>query len=87
MSTSYPSNLSDREWGYLQRLLPAQSKRSRPAAIQKMRAADLERAREPYARQTMSVAEIMLRTGFRSRTTFYKYVVNVNREKGQQVDA
>jgi len=30
MSTSYPSNLSDREWEYLQRLLPAQSKRGRP---------------------------------------------------------
>ena len=30
MSTSYPSNLSDREWEYLQRHLPSQSKRGRP---------------------------------------------------------
>jgi len=30
MRTSYPSNLSDREWEYLQRHLPALSKRGRP---------------------------------------------------------
>ena len=30
MSTSYPSNLSDREWEYLQLHLPVQSKRGRP---------------------------------------------------------
>src|SRR5690242_18527946 len=30
MSTSYPSNLSDAEWVYLQRYLPPQSKHGRP---------------------------------------------------------
>jgi transcriptional regulator GlxA family with amidase domain len=41
-----------------------------------MSVAALSQARELYASQRMSVAEIMNRTGFRSRTTFYKYVVN-----------
>jgi len=50
-------------------------KGGRPAATKGISAANLERARELYASQRMSVAEIMKRTGFRSRTTFYKYVV------------
>jgi DNA invertase Pin-like site-specific DNA recombinase len=51
-------------------------KGGRPAVTKKMSVANLERAKELYASQTMSVTEIMKRTGFRSRTTFYKYVVN-----------
>lgn len=58
-------------------------KGGRPAATKKMSVANLERARELYAAQTMSIAEIMKRTGFRSRTTFYKYVVNVSGEEKQ----
>ena len=48
----------------------------RPAVTKNMSVAALSQARELYASQRMSVAEIMNRTGFRSRTTFYKYVVN-----------
>jgi DNA invertase Pin-like site-specific DNA recombinase len=55
-------------------------KGGRPAATKKISAANLEHARELYAGRTMSVAEIMRRTGFRSRTTFYKYVVNGERQ-------
>ncbi|GHO50330.1 recombinase family protein [Ktedonospora formicarum] len=51
-------------------------KGGRPAVTKKMSVANLERAKELYASQAMSVTEIMKRTGFRSRTTFYKYVVN-----------
>src|SRR5579864_5665352 len=35
----------------------------------------LQRARELYEKQEMSVAEIMALTGFASRYSFYKYVV------------
>lgn len=55
-------------------------KGGRPAVTKKMSVANLERARELYTSQTMSVTEIMKRTGFRSRTTFYKYVVNEGRQ-------
>jgi len=51
-------------------------KGGRPATTSKMSVANLERAKELYASQAMSVTEIMKRTGFRSRTTFYTYVVN-----------
>jgi|SRR6266566_2443389 DNA invertase Pin-like site-specific DNA recombinase len=51
-------------------------KGGRPAVTKNMSVAALSQARELYASQRMSVAEIMNRTGFRSRTTFYKYVVN-----------
>lgn len=52
----------------------------RPTATKKMSVAALSQARELYASQQMSVAEIMKRTGFRSRTTFYKYVVNAEKQ-------
>lgn len=55
-------------------------KGGRPAVTKKISVANLERARELYASQTMSVTEIMKRTGFRSRTTFYKYVVNAEKQ-------
>jgi DNA invertase Pin-like site-specific DNA recombinase len=54
-------------------------KGGRPAATKQISAANLEQARALYASQRMSVAEIMKRTGFRSRTTFYKYVVNAQK--------
>jgi len=54
-------------------------KSGRPAVTKKISVAALSQARELYASQRMSVAEIMKRTGFRSRTTFYKYVVNVEK--------
>lgn len=51
-------------------------KGGRPAVTKKVSVANLERARDLYASQAMSVTEIMKQTGFRSRTTFYKYVVH-----------
>ncbi len=48
----------------------------RPSATKTISAATITRARELYASKTMTVAEIMALTGFKSRGTFYKYVVN-----------
>ncbi|BCL84715.1 resolvase [Ktedonobacteria bacterium brp13] len=55
-------------------------KGGRPAVTKNMSVAALSQARELYTSQRMSVAEIMRRTGFRSRTTFYKYVVNAEKQ-------
>jgi len=44
--------------------------------IDKMNPSQLARAKELYAAKQNSVAEIMALTGFKSRNTFYKYVVN-----------
>ncbi len=48
----------------------------RPKAIQKIEPRNLARAKELYAAKSNTIAEIMQMTGFRSRNTFYKYVVN-----------
>ena len=48
----------------------------RPKATVKLRPGQLERARELYAARNTTVAEIMHLTGFKSRATFYTYVVN-----------
>lgn len=48
----------------------------RPEAIQKMEPHNLARAKELYATKNTTIAEIMHMTGFKSRSTFYKYVVN-----------
>lgn len=48
----------------------------RRKAIEMLRPEQLERAKELYAARQNSVAEIMALTGFKSRTTFYKYVVS-----------
>ncbi|MGH2505858.1 MAG: recombinase family protein [Ktedonobacteraceae bacterium] len=48
----------------------------RPKAIDKIKPAQLARAKELYSAKQNSVAEIMALTGFKSRNTFYKYVVN-----------
>ena len=37
---------------------------------------NLARAKELYAAKNNTIAEIMQMTGFKSRNTFYKYVVN-----------
>jgi DNA invertase Pin-like site-specific DNA recombinase len=55
-------------------------KGGRPAVTKNMSVANLEQARTLYASQKMSVTEIMKRTGFQSRTTFYKYVVNAEKQ-------
>jgi transcriptional regulator GlxA family with amidase domain len=36
----------------------------------------VQRAKELYAKKEMTVPEIMKLTGFKSKDTFYKYVVN-----------
>ncbi len=48
----------------------------RPKATEKIEPRNLTRAKELYAARNNSIAEIMQMTGFKSRNTFYKYVVN-----------
>jgi DNA invertase Pin-like site-specific DNA recombinase len=48
----------------------------RPKAIVNMKPAQFERAKALYAARQNTVTEIMALTGFKSRATFYKYVVN-----------
>lgn len=48
----------------------------RPKAIEKIEPRNLARAKELYAAKQNTVREIMQMTGFKSRNTFYKYVVN-----------
>src|SRR5881398_3391307 len=48
----------------------------RPKATQKIEPRNLARAKELYAAKNNTIAEIMQMTGFKSRNTFYKYVVN-----------
>jgi DNA invertase Pin-like site-specific DNA recombinase len=59
--------------------LDAARARGRPKAIQKIEPRNLARAKELYAAKNNTIAEIMQMTGFRSRNTFYKYVVNGDR--------
>jgi len=51
----------------------------RPKAIAKIEPRNLERAKELYAAKQNTIAEIMQMTGFKSRHTFYKYVVNTDK--------
>ncbi len=51
-------------------------KGGRPKATGKLRPGQLERAKELYEARNNTVEEIMRLTGFKSRATFYKYVVN-----------
>jgi DNA invertase Pin-like site-specific DNA recombinase len=53
----------------------------RRKAIETMRPEQLARAKELYAARQNSIAEIMALTGFKSRATFYKYVVNPEKLK------
>jgi AraC-like DNA-binding protein len=46
---------------------------------QKLEPRNLARAKELHAAKNNPIAEIMQMTGFRSRNTFYKYVVNGDR--------
>jgi DNA invertase Pin-like site-specific DNA recombinase len=51
----------------------------RPKAIQKIEPRNLTRAKELYAAKKNRIQEIMQMTGFKSRNTFYKYVVNAEK--------
>jgi len=51
-------------------------KGGRPKAIDKIDQKKLQRAKELYNDKKMTVPEIMKLTGFKSKDTFYKYVVN-----------
>ncbi len=51
----------------------------RPKAIEKIEPRNLARAKELYAAKQNTIAEMMQMTGFKSRNTFYKYVVNVQK--------
>ena len=55
-------------------------KGGRPKATNKIPPDQLDRARKLYAAKQNTVEEIMKLTGFKNRSTFYKYVVNP--EKG-----
>jgi DNA invertase Pin-like site-specific DNA recombinase len=52
-------------------------KGGRPKATDTIDPKKLQRAKELYAKKEMTVPDIMKLTGFRSKDTFYKYVVNV----------
>ena len=52
----------------------------RRKAIETLCPERLERAKELYAAQQNSIAEIMALTGFKSRMTFYKYVANAEKQ-------
>jgi len=47
----------------------------RPKAIQTIEPRNLARAKELYTAKSNTIAEIMQMTGFKSRNTFYKYLV------------
>lgn len=51
-------------------------KGGRPKATETIKPRNLTLAKELYATREKSVVEIMEQTGFKSRATFYKYVVN-----------
>ena len=51
----------------------------RRKASETLRPEQLDRAKQLYTARQNSIAEIMALTGFRSRATFYKYVVNSER--------
>jgi DNA invertase Pin-like site-specific DNA recombinase len=55
-------------------------KGGRPKATAKLRPGALERAKALYAARNNTVEEIMALTGIKSRATFYKYVVNGQKE-------
>lgn len=57
-------------------------KGGRRPVTQKLRPGQLERAKELYAARENTVAEIMALTGFKSRATFYKYVVDRDASAG-----
>ncbi len=51
-------------------------KGGRPKAVEKMDPKKVARAKELYALKQNTIVEIMQMTGFKSKPTFYKYVVN-----------
>ncbi len=53
-------------------------KGGRPKATETIKPRNLALAKELYAAKEKSIAEIMEQTGFKSRNTFYKYVVNTS---------
>ena len=56
-------------------------KGGRRKAIETLPPEQVDRAKALYAARQNTVAEIMALTGFKSRNTFYKYVVNVPRQE------
>jgi len=53
-------------------------KGGRPKITETMKPRNIALAKELYAAREKSIVEIMEQTGFKSRGTFYKYVVNVS---------
>ena len=52
----------------------------RPSVLAKMEPRNIARAKELYTAKQNTVQEIMHMTGFHSRATFYKYVVNTEEQ-------
>ncbi len=71
--------ISERTLAGLEAARARGKKGGRRKATEKIGPAQLARAKELYAARHNSVQEIMQLTGFKSRTTFYKYVVNGER--------
>ncbi len=55
-------------------------KGGRPKVTETMKPRNIALAKELYKAREKSIAEIMEQTGFKSRATFYKYVVNTVKE-------
>jgi DNA invertase Pin-like site-specific DNA recombinase len=53
----------------------------RRKATETLRPEQLARAKELYVARQNSIAEIIALTGFKSRATFYKYVVNSEKQR------
>ena len=51
----------------------------RPKATNQMSTHNITHAKQLYAAKQNTIAEIMQMTGFKSRSTFYKYVANVSK--------
>ncbi len=54
-------------------------KGGRPKATETIKPRNLTLAKQLYAAKEKSIADIMEQTGFKSRATFYKYVVNTEK--------
>ena len=62
-------------------------KGGRPKVTETMKPRNITLAKELYAAKEKSIAEIMQITGFKSRGTFYKYVVNISKDKEENIYA
>jgi DNA invertase Pin-like site-specific DNA recombinase len=72
--------ISERTIAGLEAVRARGRKGGRRKAIETLRPDQVERAKDLYAERSTTIAEIMALTGFKSRNTSYKYVVNGERQ-------